>query len=1743
TRVYCFEGEPLYIWAQGKTITLNPGQRTEIMEGKAPQAPFVFEEKVKKTEPAAVQKQEVKEKEPEKKEVIRPRPVVKKKKKPLYVTKTYCYEGVVEVWGKKRRIFLFPGEFTAVIEGGDPAPAASIQGGSGGSLGDIGDPELPEESVFIRSLTPSQIGPGYSGNLTIQGAGFKSGASVSISGTGITINSVSVASGEQIIVNIDTTLTITSGLRDVTVTNIGGDSYILAGGLTISNQPTITSLVPNSLHQGRQNEDILVNGTNFRAGANVSFSGSGVSVNSVTVNSLTQLTVNISIINAATQGTRDVIVTNSDGGTGTLADGFTVTKGNYIYVANLFDDNATIIDTTDNTLVGTVSLGNSPAHGEVTPDGSYAYIPNMNTDTVSVISTATNTITDTINLSPAGAAPEFLAISPDGNYVYVSDTSANRISIISTASNTEVNTIVTGNQPVGLDVTPDGGRLYVALAADNQVRVYTISGANLNLLTTVNVGTMPYGLRIAPTTDPVEGNTYVYVANRGDDDVTVIRTSDNSAKAADVSTGILTYPRCIAVAADAGSFYVTNEWDDTVTKVTVGTWAADWSGFNVDTAVGTSPIGLGIDPDGEDYLYVANQDDDTVTVLDISGVPAFEDTINAGDGAWAVSIKDPGSSVSRKQANKREVTVGDIITYTITLDNNQTGTIFGVNLRDNVPAGFKYIQGSSYLNGQDITPTIAGRRLDYNIGDLSPGSTKVLKYQVRVSAGVTFGSYTNTASAAGVLNGNPYNFPGVICSVRVVPDPIFDLGTVIGKVFIDSNNNGIQDNKEKGLQGARIITEEGIVITTDENGKYHIPGLWPCDHLLKLDLRTVPKGYGLASRNPVVVHITEGLLSKVNFALTSQDKEAGQKENKLKLPLLKDDYFLVFLGSLDFYKLSTEGSLETVSPHDKYENKWYIDKACAFYLKGQIKGEYIITSSLNTNRQNSELVRFIDPDKYYPVYGDSSEIDFSATNTQGKFFVKVEKGKSYAMWGNYHTDFSDTQLTPFRRTLYGGKLYYESEDRTSLGKPKDKLNMFISTVKQAASHDRFKATGGTLYYLKHTEIVPGSERVYVEIQDRVTKLGLSQIEISPLDYEIDYDSGRILLSRPLSSIAFSSHLITEDTLINGEPNYLVIDYEYETLDKMHSDAYGARFSRWISDNIALGVSATKSLREGRNHDLFGADLNYIFNKDNWASFEVARSFSSNTDYNSSSDGGLTFSTTETDTHSRSKAFSFRGGFAFFQGRLRLYPYFKKLYPGFSNAALSHLSGTEIFGLETEWMINSFSRLKFIHNVNINLSGEYVNEASASTTKRVQTDEVSLTMTPDKKTAIEAAYRMVRKKNPLNLQTDDDQSQTLAVKYTRKLNKKLSAYTRAQASLEGKHNNQGGVGVIYTPSENTSLSVEESVGDKGNATLLSLNQKINKNTTVNTNLSISSEGLSSSLGTSADLDNNTRLKFNRNFSQDLSSNVISLSKNVGNNLDLDLSFERSEFNDDDENAYRNVFSGGLRWKRDEFIDYLLRLEFRQDKTTSQRLNQYLVRNYLKYTLNQDFYLYIKANLSVDSDRENYLRKENFREFSLGFAYRPVDFDKFNCLLKLTHLQDRPPSSQEDFRQISKSISNVASFEYAYDLTGRLQLVQKMAMKLQDERVGSFPHQHSKTYLALNRLNLKLTDSWQLGLEYRQLFQEETESKRQGFLFEIDKYLTENFFIGLGYNFTDFSDDLTDQDSYRSKGVFFKVKGIY
>lgn len=226
-----------------------------------------------------------------------------------------------------------------------------------------------------------------------------------------------------------------------------------------------------------------------------------------------------------------------------------------------------------------------------------------------------------------------------------------------------------------------------------------------------------------------------------------------------------------------------------------------------------------------------------------------------------------------KTTSTQNASRGDLVPYSIVVKNNAQITLQDMTVIDQLPPGFKYVQGSATMDGQKLEPTINGRQLSwYNI-DFDAEAQHQFNLMTVIGAGVGEGEYANQAWV--IDNGSNTTVANVAsATVRIVPDPLFDCSDIIGKVFNDKNANGYQDEGELGLPAVRLATAQGLLVTTDKNGRYHIAcaevpnEMRGSNFVIKVDERTLPSGFRITSENPRVVRLTRGKLAKADFGAT-----------------------------------------------------------------------------------------------------------------------------------------------------------------------------------------------------------------------------------------------------------------------------------------------------------------------------------------------------------------------------------------------------------------------------------------------------------------------------------------------------------------------------------------------------------------------------------------------------------------------------------------------------------------------------------------------------------------------------------------------------------------------------------------------------------------------------------------------------------------------------------------------------------
>src|SRR5215469_10819002 len=218
----------------------------------------------------------------------------------------------------------------------------------------------------------------------------------------------------------------------------------------------------------------------------------------------------------------------------------------------------------------------------------------------------------------------------------------------------------------------------------------------------------------------------------------------------------------------------------------------------------------------------------------------------------------------------RYVTRGQLVPYTITINNVLGASVQGVQIVDSFPAGFRYVPGSARLDGGPAEPTLAGRQLVWKNLSFGASDHRTIVLLLAVGAGVGEGEFVNRAQVIEGATGRPLSGQAT-ATVRVVPDQTFDCTDVFGKVFDDVNRNGRQDPGEKGLPGVRVVTTQGLEAVTDPYGRFHITCAVTPDEdrgsnfVLKLDDRTLPSGYRMSTDQLQIKRATRGKALKFDF--------------------------------------------------------------------------------------------------------------------------------------------------------------------------------------------------------------------------------------------------------------------------------------------------------------------------------------------------------------------------------------------------------------------------------------------------------------------------------------------------------------------------------------------------------------------------------------------------------------------------------------------------------------------------------------------------------------------------------------------------------------------------------------------------------------------------------------------------------------------------------------------------------------
>jgi len=901
------------------------------------------------------------------------------------------------------------------------------------------------------------------------------------------------------------------------------------------------------------------------------------------------------------------------------------------------------------------------------------------------------------------------------------------------------------------------------------------------------------------------------------------------------------------------------------------------------------------------------------------------------------------------------------------------------------------------------------------------------------------------------------------------------------------------------------------------------------------------------------------------------------------LELKNDDWFYVGMADLTLAQSTASGPIELLQGENStYEYDSNLDGRLAFFVNGKFGSHWKLMASADTHegpvsdlfsnfmdKSPDALFRRIDPDYYYPTFGDDATVEELAPSI-GKFFVRLGKDDDYGQWGNFKVAYMNNELARVDRGLYGANLHYESTGTTEFGERSLVVDGFAAEPGTIASREEFRGTGGSLYWLQRQDLLAGSERVLIEIRDKTSGIVTGVRNLMPvMDYDIDYLQGRIMLSEPLASTADDNMLIRSGA-ISGDEAYLVVRYEYTPgFDEIDAIATGGQAHYWFGDHVKLGVTANVNEENGADSNLRAADVTLRLSTGSWLKLQQSQSEGLVSLPQVSTDGGYQFNAYDPASFTDASAGASRADISvdvgelvgFMDGQLSLYV--QQVEAGYSAPGITALSDTNTHG----------------GTVNLPIGQRF--SVGAKFDKREQdlgvdtsAQEYKLAYRVTDRWNVSAGYREDERTDtsiivPLTQEAGKRSDAVVQVGYDSKSTWDVYTFVQNTLSTTGNRsdNSRIGAGGSYLVTEKLRLEGEISNGDLGAGGKIGSNYMHSEHTSMYLNYALDNErtidglatgrgnegnlvaGVKSRVGSSTSIFLEERYQNNEtmtglthgtgiNFTPSQKWNV-GLSTDIGTLQDAQTGAETDRVATGLQiglNLARLQLSSGIEYRNDDAQQLDLS---RNERTT------WLFRNSLKYQISPAARLVGKLNYSESESSLGAFYDGGFTEAVIGYAYRPIRNDRLNTMVKYTYFYNVPASDQLTLQNVAAEFlqkSQIAAIDVTYDITPNITIGGKYGYRLGqvslDREDPQFYDNNASLYVI--RGDYRFRKNWELLVEGRMLAMSDLNESRSGALAAVSRYLGDHLKIGIGYNFTDFSDDLTDL-SYDHHGAFLNVTG--
>lgn len=800
----------------------------------------------------------------------------------------------------------------------------------------------------------------------------------------------------------------------------------------------------------------------------------------------------------------------------------------------------------------------------------------------------------------------------------------------------------------------------------------------------------------------------------------------------------------------------------------------------------------------------------------------------------------------------------------------------------------------------------------------------------------------------------------------------------------------------------------------------------------------------------------------------------------------------------------------------------------AMFLKGKVRGDYLLTLAYDSDKKGERLFRDIEPGEYYPVYGDSSAKGFDAQSTS-KLYVRLDKGRSFAMYGDLKTQIDNDEgikLGQYNRTLTGVKAQFE-DDTT-------RVTAFVAetSTSQRVNETRGLGISGPYPLAENFDaVLENSEIVEVITRDAnnpgliINRKTLARFA----DYEIDPISRSLFLKSPIAS---------QD--INGNPNYLRVTVEVDEGGESYLVG-GIAAKQQLTEKVAIGGSYINSDDPLNKEEL--ASVNSVINFNNQLKLvaEYAMNKAENPNFQPSNQ--INAATLE-GNDVKGKALRVELDFDD-KKNTRAKAYYKDTDEGFVTGASPQTAGREESGAELTHLINDKKTALKLEGVR---TKDHTTEASregilASIEQRLSTNIVGEIGVRYYKQDATAAARNTQAATDVVDITDDtifndniiNQSALNSVNNAEKDIEGTTARARITARLPKLNNSL--VFAEYEQDIDNSKRNATSIG--GETPLGSLGRLYARHDLINS--------LSGSYGLDdTEERQRTVFGFDANYMKDgkvyseyrmrdaISAREAEAAIGLKNKwyiqqgLTLNTLFERVESLEGDTENTATAAGIGVEYLAKEDYKASARLEKRWGETSDTLLGSAGIA--YRYTdevtlLAKDIYSQIAYD---DGDR-------TINRFQLGAAYRDYDSNQLDMLTKLEYRLDDNSTGTDTYQKDSV----IWSLSGNYHPTRPLTLSGHYAGKYTQFDADNISSDNTAHALYTRGL-YDISERWDVGLQAGTYWNKQADDMAYMLGAEVGYSPMTNLWLSLGYNFMGFEDEDIAYDDTTQQGAYFRLR---